>query len=672
MSTKTTIKRIALVAAVAAAFGGLSTVAANATAPTYQIATISAASPATSIVNGTPLLSAPTVAVNSTASAVSDGNHYVPITINAGSLDAAYTVTTSGVGSIVGTPVSSIGSSANSMVLGSGSSYVWFNSAIDTGTATAHASDNPGSAASFHTAETLQFSVVSAVAGTQTITATPTNGTGAVVTETITWGAAPVFSSANSYAYVIDATTAATAASTIAAPKPTADATTAQTKGSGAPTQVAVIQVRLMDNESSPVGLPTKTVSASISGAGLLEGSANDSTFAGAVAAVASSTTDGSGYAAFSVLNSGVAGTGTITLSYTDANGVVNSLGSHVVVFYNTTPASFKVTQNLKVGTAGAALGVNNSAANSGTTVATTPAIEIQALDASGNIVGGLTGFTAVSSNTNVLSNTITVAEDTSSAANAAGSGNYIVQPTFAAGAVSGSSATLTVTWTSADGLTKVSAAPVTFTVGGATISTLTLTSDAASYTPGQKVTLTLAAKDSSGNPVADGDYGVWGNTALNGAITPVTASAQLTSNPFAAGSASAAPSYEVVGGVATTTIYAPYTDGTVSLTSTLGTTNSGLATALQGTTLATSFTVTTGASTASAAATDAANEATDAANAATDAANAAADAADAATSAAQDAGAKADAALAAVTALSAKITVLAAQIAKIVKKLKA
>jgi len=34
MSTKTTIKRVALVAAFAAAFAGLSTVAANATAPT--------------------------------------------------------------------------------------------------------------------------------------------------------------------------------------------------------------------------------------------------------------------------------------------------------------------------------------------------------------------------------------------------------------------------------------------------------------------------------------------------------------------------------------------------------------------------------------------------------------------------------------------------------------
>ena len=42
MSTKTTIKRIALVAAVAAAFGGLSTVAANATANTTTVATLTA------------------------------------------------------------------------------------------------------------------------------------------------------------------------------------------------------------------------------------------------------------------------------------------------------------------------------------------------------------------------------------------------------------------------------------------------------------------------------------------------------------------------------------------------------------------------------------------------------------------------------------------------------
>ena len=671
MSTKTTIKRIALVAAVAAAFGGLSTVAANAT-----VGAAIAAQSGSSIVNNAAGLS-------STSSDVVGSYSVDTITSAAG--DHVYTIVSSGVGtlSIAAAPSAAFASPTGAVTtVGSTSSTPtvnYQNYIVNSQTsATWFAGSTPGIATFGGTASVFTLAATSSVAGSQTITVTG-DVTGAV-TETITWGAAPVFSSANSYAYVFDTTTATTAAQTIAATNPTADATTAQTKGTGTPTQVAVIKVRLLDNEPTPAALITKTVSASISGAGLLEGTGGNtaaSGFAGPAAAVASSTTDGSGYAAFSVLNSGVAGTGTITLSYTDANGVVNSLGSHVVVFYNTTPASFKVTQNLKVGRAGATLGVGTSAANSGTTVATTPAIEIQALDASGNIVGGLTGFTAVSSNTNVLSNTITVAEDTAptttaASANAAGAGNYIVQPTFAAGAVSGSSATLTVTWTSADGLTKVSAAPVTFTVGGATISTLTLTSDAASYTPGQKVTLTLAATDSSGNPVADGDYGIWGNTATSGAITPVTASAQLTSNPFAAGSTSAAPSYEVVGGVATTTIYAPYTDGTVSLTSTLGTTNSGLATALQGTTLATSFSVTTGASTASAAATDAANEATDAANAATDAANAAADAADAATSAAQDAGAKADAALAAVTALSAKITVLAAQIAKIVKKLKA
>jgi hypothetical protein len=655
MSTKTTIKRIALVAAVAAAFGGLSTVAANATAGTSTIVVNAGGSGTTG--SGTNTVT--TSAVTST---------YVSAAITfTGDANNATQITSSGVGTL---NVPSIAAATNNVATTGITSTGFTAFEADTTTAV------PGTSA--HTLGNLTgtsgvgavtFAAYSATAGTQTISVASSTSTS---TLTITWGAAPVFSSANSYAYVIDTGTAVSAVQTIAATNPTADATTAQTKGSGTPTQVAVIKVRLLDNEPTPVGLASKTVSASISGAGLLEGTGSNiatSGFVATPAAVASSTTDGSGYAAFSVLNSGVAGTGTITLSYTDANGVVNSLGSHVVVFYNTTPASFKVTQNLKVGTAGVALGVAISAANSGATVATTPAIEIQALDASGNIVGGLTGFTAVSSNTNVLLNTIAVAEDTSSAANAAGAGNYIVQPTFAAGAVSGSSATLTVTWTSTDGLTKVSAAPVTFTVGGTTISTLTLKSDADSYTPGQKVTLTLTATDSSGNPVADGNYGVWGNTATNGAITPVTASAQLTSNPFAAGSSSttapAAPSYEVVGGVATTTIYAPYTDGTVSLTSTLGTTNSGLATALQGTTLATSFTVATGASTASAAATDAANEATDAANAATDAANAA-------TSAAQDAGAKADAALAAVTALSAKITVLAAQIAKIVKKLKA
>ena len=657
MSTKTTFKRVALVAAVAAAFGGLSTVAANATAST-TIATTSGSGITGSGTNAVTTNAVTSTYVSATITFTSDANN-------------ATQITSAGVGTI---NVPSIAPAGTSLAHTNQVSTTGISSTGFTAFASQVASDVPGTASNTlgnlgsSTVGTVSFSAYSATAGTQTISVASSTGTS---TLTITWGAAPVFSSANSYAYVIDSTTA-TAALTIASTNPSADATTAQTKGTGTPSQVAVIKVRLLDNESVAVGLASKTVSASISGAGLLEGSTNASAFLTTPAAVASSTTDSNGYAAFAVLNSGVAGTGTIAITYTDANGVVNSLGSHSVVFYNTTPSTLKLSvQNLSVGTAGAALGAATTANNTGADVAHTAAVELAAQDANGNIVGGLTGFTAVSSNTNVLSNSITVAEDTSSsAADALGAGYYIVQPTFAAGAVSGSSATLTVTWTSTDGLTKVTAAPITFTVGGTTISSVDLETDAASYSPGNKVTLTLTAKDSSGNPVADGNYGIWGNTSTVGAITPVTASAQLTSNPFAAGSSTAAPSYEVIGGVVKATFFAPYTDGTVNLTSTLGSNNSGLATALQATTLAASFSVTTGASAASSAATDAANEATDAANAATDAANAAADAADAATSAAQDASAKADAALAAVNALSAKITVLAAQIAKIVKKL--
>ena len=78
MSTKTTIKRIALVAAVAAAFGGLSTVAANATAPT---------------------LSGTSAGSGNTTATLTVGT-YNAETITAGTSDNLYTITTSGVGSV--------------------------------------------------------------------------------------------------------------------------------------------------------------------------------------------------------------------------------------------------------------------------------------------------------------------------------------------------------------------------------------------------------------------------------------------------------------------------------------------------------------------------------------------------------------------------------------------
>jgi len=645
MSTKTTIKRIALVAAVAAAFGGLSTVASNAAAGLANFTLGGAASGAG--------YQSTTATANATV-----GTYESVVLTFASETDKVATITSAGVGTIAVPSIAATGSNALA------TTGITTTGVTVYGTGTLN--DVPGTTHNVTLGTySLSFSAYSATAGTQTITLADTTGTS---TATITWGAAPVFSLGNSPVIFVETSTATSAVNAAITARiaggTTTDSSAAVSKSAG---YVGVVRASLFDNESPAVALAGKTVSATITGAGLLIGqaTADAAAAAGSVSAVASSVVDSSGFADFYVYSSGAAGTATITVSYTDGSGNTTVLGTKSVVFYNTTPAKFTTVQNLYVGTAGQALGESTTGGDQ-TTAAHTAAALVYAQDASGNPVGGLHSvgtWSATSSNTNVISSTLaaTPVEDTD-ATYGEGTGYYIVQPQFAAGATAGSSATLTVKWTSADGLTVITAPAITFTVGATLASTVAFTTDEASYAPGQQVVLTATVKDAAGNAVADGTYNVFAAPATG--TTVLTPSAALTSSPFA----SSTGNVLVVNGVATAKFYAPYTDGSVILSGTTGTT--GLVPALQATAIKVTFDVATGASAASSAATDAANEATDAANAATDAANAAADAADAATQAAQDASAQAQAALAAVNALSAKITVLAAQIAKIVKKL--
>ena len=201
----------------------------------------------------------------------------------------------------------------------------------------------------------------------------------------------------------------------------------------------------------------------------------------------------------------------------------------------------------------------------------------------------------------------------------------------------------------------------VTVTASNTAPVAVKLAFDKATYAPFEKATITLTPVDSKGNPVA-------AQTAA--ALVSV---AGITSNyAFSAGS----DTLTAAGGITTSaltglkkyTVYMPGT-GAITITATGGT---ALPLAGQVAVTATASVVNSSVD----AATDAANEATDAANAATDAALAAADAADAATAAAQDAS-DAVAALSAtvdklVASLKAQITSLTNLVIKIQKKVKA
>jgi hypothetical protein len=194
--------------------------------------------------------------------------------------------------------------------------------------------------------------------------------------------------------------------------------------------------------------------------------------------------------------------------------------------------------------------------------------------------------------------------------------------------------------------------------VGAITAKTVAFSMSPTAPQPGEKVTLTVTATDASGNPVGDGSRNLFSSTGITTGLA--VQGATWTANTAAV---------TLVNGTASYTFYAPTGTGTLEVSATEGTsTDSTTKAAITG-----SITIVNSAVDA---ATDAANEAYDAANAATDAALAAAEAADAATVAAQEASdavaALSESVTKLIAGLQAQIKSLAAVVAKIAKKVKA
>jgi len=264
-------------------------------------------------------------------------------------------------------------------------------------------------------------------------------------------------------------------------------------------------------------------------------------------------------------------------------------------------------------------------------------------------------------------SNTAVATGSCADAIGLASDGTYQCSVTTPVGSTSGQSATLTVTYEDAAEVKHSVTYAVTLAGG---VASVVLTTDKATYEPGEKMVVTATAKDASGNAVYDGLSGptLTANKALGATLTMNTYNGGVSTSQTRTSSTQAIAAGD--------TLYAPAASGKFTI--------SGLAGDAAGTPISVSATVSDdGATAAASAATDAALEAIDAANAATDAANLAAEAADAATVAAEEARDAADAATAAVEALAtevatlmaalkAQITTLANTVAKIAKKVKA
>jgi len=206
----------------------------------------------------------------------------------------------------------------------------------------------------------------------------------------------------------------------------------------------------------------------------------------------------------------------------------------------------------------------------------------------------------------------------------------------------------------------------VTVTVSAGTPTTVKLAFDKATYQPFEKATITVTPLDAAGKTL--GTRTITDLFATGGITSNIAFGSQSDTLTAVTLTTAAATTSTKNAGAYTYTVYMP-AQGDVTISATGGT---GLAAAGQVKVTATASVVNSSVD----AATDAANEATDAANAATDAALAAADAADAATAAAQDAS-DAVAALSAsvskmISNLRAQITSLTNLVIKIQKKVKA
>ncbi len=615
MSTKTTFKRVALVAVAALGLGVLTTVPSQAavsaglltlssptsTQLTDETSTATAAVATLSFLNGSVAVS-DTMSVTAYLMSAPAGNTATPVlqvsdTVSAQvSADAVFASTANNAGYQITSQVAYVSGTAATAAV-SAKFKVYMNSAKVAGT--------------------YVVKLVPAVAGGGGVVDT----TG--VTLTITVSTNPKTDTVASSATSIITTAADTTTTT--------DATVTWPKAASTADEAAVIKVGLLN--AAGVATVGESYTATIAGPGLLASQPLDNNLSEAAKGRAITVKAGD---VVTVYPDGSSGVATITIS--SAAGKV--LATETVTFYgDATVATATVVKPII-----AAAGSQN-------------AILVNLKDAAGTTVSEATTFYVTSSDTTKISGayTATASAITYSTTNGTLGAGYLIPLT----GVAAGSANITVgTKSSATATTGVNAPAVSVRVGSATPASISVSLDKAAYIPGEKATLTVVVKDADGLALADGTYA--DIFATGGIVADYTLGAGSDTT-------TATNVVNFASGVKTFTLYMPITESDVKFSWTTGT---GLDAANDSKAGSTTVNVS---SSSGAAAIDAANEATDAANAATDAALAAADAADAATAAAEDASAAvaklAKSVNTALKALKKQITSLTALVNKLLRK---
>ena len=613
MSTKTSFKRIAAVAAVALTLGGFSAVSANAAPTADTLAVSSSAVAATSSVKSQ-------VAVTQTFLAQASGD--------AGTITAA----------LISAPATNIAVPTFETATVTG--YTDASATRATSGGASMTTTVSGSTFPAYVAATYNLNFTPVVSGTYIVKLIPTLANGGT--------AATAYATAQTITYTVAAKPAITAAGSTVLnnysyygkyPNDgstwTTWSTTTDTAGAscydnyiGASGHASCAEIQVVEGNGSTtaamVAADAVPLTVTVSGPALASVNANGDSYNATIipgAVYIETTAQNTSLTKYVyVYATGTPGVATVTIS---AGTTV--LATKTVTFYHTAAS---ITPTVVTPLFGA--------------TTATGAITAVVKDASGTPVQG-THVYAVSDNTAAVSNSYTDCGVSSIAG--AVSCNLV-------GVAAGTANIQLTLNSSSTGTSTVSATPVAVRVGSSSAASVKWSLDAASYVPGSLVTASVTLLDAAGLPVAPGLYAGVFAAPPTFSLAPATGAGMGTDVTVAAGSST---------GTVTYTFNAPLAAGSLVIKATTG---AALATANQGVAVSLTADISGGAGVdAAQAAQDAANEATDAANAATDAANNAMDSADAAQQAAMDAGDKADAALAAVTDLATKVSEIATQI---------
>jgi trimeric autotransporter adhesin len=511
MSTKTTFKRIALVAVAALGFGTLSVV------PSTASTAIAVGNSVISAWTGDGLTAGDNGVYSSTVRGLAVGNgvagiaNTVTIRISADAGHQTTDTTTAWADSADGLAATTPGvgtKRAIATVTGGTFATTSVANEITFNTAGTQASVPANNALAYITVNTPTVGDVVVKVYRETAAGSGLYSTTAYETVTFTIGATAINGAyASSKVYAEAAPTASAAAPTSV----TNDAFNTDPQAYVATaSSVAKAAFKVVQYDAAGVALTASTKAITITTTLGAVGT-SDTTPVGSYLALAASTAGSTQNQLLYLFSDGRSGKAVVTIA---VNGV--TAATYNVTFYGTTIASMTMTPYKPVIAAsdGTQVGGNATATDDTSDYAKSSVQFILVLkDANGNDI------MQTSPGTTVTSSNLTVATVSAIGGWSLALGGYPVTATAV-----GTSGTTTITVK--DTLTGLISATGTVTVGSKSIASLVFATDATDYKPGDKVTVTLTAKDASGNPIADGVY----YNLLTGAVASTQA---LQTYPF-------------------------------------------------------------------------------------------------------------------------------------------